>query len=312
MNKIVTAIMLTALFLGGLPLAVADPPGTGTITQLVNVDYPDTVYIGKTYFIKANALDVSSNPVKDYSCAIEVKKTSNDDTVTRLLVKDWCKEHLTTLPANDVPFACYYTTFSSGSIVMPTYIDPKVFESNTNYTVELSCGGVSASKTALVSGVADGSCNVSGVKIKDGTDSIIDFFDENPNKLDTLYVSYFLETYNTLCNGKDVRYYVLRDANGSWVGHSDTKYVVSDINGTGIISLPIDGSYFVGGLYQIVIVSDDKQDTANFTVNTVRPMMEGYELSAWSVQNISGIFALVIVFGFFLICLLILWRLLNS
>lgn len=308
MKQFITAIIFTALFLGSLPLAEAVPPGVGTITQLVNVDYPSTVYIGKTYFIKANALDVSNDPVKDYSCAIEVKKTSTNDTVARLLVKDWCKEHLTTLPANDVPFACYYTTFSSGSIVMPTYIDPAIFESNTNYTVELSCGDMTTTKTTLVLGVADGSCNVSGVKINDGTDSTTDVFDENPNKLDTLFVSYFLESYNTICNGKDIRYNVLRDVNGTWVGHSEVMYAEADINGTGVIPLEINPHYFVDGSYKLVVMADDKSDSATFTVGNVRPYQEGYETLDWATQNMNGLLALITILILILIGLYVIWR----
>lgn len=277
----------------------AVPPGVGTITQLVDVEYPDTVYVGKTYFISASALDISNDPIKDYSCSLKIKKTSTDDVVLRLLVKDWCKEHLTTLPADDVPFACYYTTFSDGSIIMPTYIDPLIFESGVNYTVVLSCGGITTSKTAGVLGVSNHACNVSAVNILDGSDLTVDQFDESPNKFDDLIVPFSLESANISCVGKEVFFKVQKDVNGTYVDFMPFAPVIAGVNGTGTVNFNVGGAFVTDGKYRVVLSVDDQTDYSNFVVDIPRDLFAPKDIQ-WYRQPIfiAVIIVIIIVGGF--------------
>ncbi len=301
-------MILMSSFIG----ALAVPPGVGTITQITDVQFPTTVYMGKQYFIHGIAKDVANDPVEHYACSLMVY--SGNTYIDRESIKHWCKEQLTSLPETDLPYGCYYATWRNGHIEIPVIIDPMKYNTGDTYTFSLSCGTITETKTATVAGVSnekeDGaypfSCNVDAVKIDDGTDSTTDYFDENPNKLDKLNVSFSLDTLNTVCTNEEVRYKVNRDVNGSWVGQSDYKTLLTDVNGKGVISLPIDGSYFVGGTYQLVVMADDKQDDVNFTVATMRPMMEGYETADWANENMSGlimwiVLIMALIFAFLLL-----------
>lgn len=299
MKQILTAIMFSAILISSFIGALAVPPGVGTVVTIDDVQFPTTVYMGKEYYIHGIANDVSGNPIEHYSCSVMMYYESGGvkTYVDRESVKYWCKENLTQLPADDLADGCYYITWRNGHISIPVFIDPMIYESGKTYSFALSCGTITEIKTAAVVGVSNEkengvyphSCNVENVKINDGTDTTTDFFDENPNKHDTLNVSFSLDSFNTTCVSEEVKYWVNRDINGSWVGQSDEKSIVTNTNGEGIISLKIDGEYLVGGLYQLVILADDKQDDVNFTVNNIRPMMEGYEVADWSVQNMSGL-----------------------
>jgi hypothetical protein len=299
MKRILTAAIFSMILMSSFIGALAVPPGVGTVVTIDDVQFPTTVYMGKEYYIHGVANDVSGNPIEHYSCSVMMYYESGGvkTYVDRESIKYWCKENLTQLPADDLADGCYYTTWRNGHISIPVFIDPMIYESGKTYSFALSCGTITEIKTAAVVGVSNEkengaypfSCNVDAVKINDGTDSTTDYFDENPNKLDKLNISFSLDTLNTVCTNEEVRYKVNRDVNGSWVGQSDYKTLLTDVNGKGVISLPIDGSYFVGGTYQLVVMADDKQDDVNFTVATMRPMMEGYETADWANENMSGL-----------------------
>lgn len=279
---------------------VAVPPGVGTITQLTDVKFESTTYIGKEYFISAKALDISDNPIKDYSCALMVKETITDIPVYRLQLKHYCKTYLTSLPTEDAPFACYYTTFGNGSIVMPVYVDPGVFEPNVSYTVSLICGTIETTKTMTVQGVSDSSCNVSSIKIHDGTDGTSDFFDEAPNKFDTLIVPFELESHNTICNGKKVLYKIQKSVDDGFVDAMVYQEYIMDLNGTGNISIPLDLSFITDGKYKVIIASDNASDSSEFVVTIPRNIVSPTDIVFFRQPIFIAFIIVIIIAGMFI------------
>lgn len=285
-------------------LAYAVPPGVGTITQLIDVEFESTVYIGKTYYISAKALDVGDNPIKDYSCAIRVKETITDIPVYRLQLKHYCKTYLTSLPTEDAPFACYYTTFGDGSIIMPIFIDPGIFEPNTSYTASLICGSIEATKIMTVQGVSDSSCNVSGIKIHDGTDGTNDFFDEAPNKFEELIVPFELESNNTICNGKKVSYKIQKRIGSGFIDTTTYKEHVVDLNGTSSISILLDSKFVTDGIYKVIVASDNEIDSAEFVVNIPRVPYNAADISFFRQETVAA-FMLIFIVLFFVIVIVL-------
>ena len=303
------------VFIVSLVGVQAVPPGTGTVTQIVDVSLPTTLYMGKQYMIHGTALDVSDDPVANTSCAASsyTGAGATKQLIDRESIKSWCKDDKNCLPASNLPFECYYTTWGNGNITIPFYVSPILYNSGVEYTFELVCEDITVTATATVMGYSEklyndepDTCNVDTVLIGDGTDATVDSFDENPNKLDVLNVDYSLTSLNTLCVNEKVSYKVLRDVNGTMINHKEMVETTTDINESGVIPLEIDGSYFVGGNYQLIVMADDKNDTVNFTVNKMRPLMESYETADWTIENMSGIMMWLVLIVALIFALLLL------
>lgn len=307
--KTLTVFISIIMLLSFLPIANAVPVDPEEVISITDVSFTTQAYVGQSYTYLATAKNATGVVIPRQACRLDICELSNPQICPEFQeIRRMCRD------SENVPvgFAddCYYLTGSGGIVSFNVMPLPELYKTNTDYTFTVTCDEVSVSKTATILGInSGGPCNVSSIKIQDGTDLTTDIFDENPNKFDKLYVSYFLSSYNTTCINENVRYKILRDINGTWVSHSETKETTSDINGTGVISIEMDLNYFVGGVYKLEIMADDKSDSVEFTVNTMRPSVEGYETLDWATQNMNGLLALVAMLILIIIGLVIIWKL---